>query len=239
MDFVDLRVSLREEKGKETNKKLREKGTVPAVVYKKGEDTLSLKIGSKDLFRTLHTEAGENVIARLHIDGAKKSKERMVIVKEVQRDPIKDYLLHVDFQEISLTETLKVKVPIAGKGEAIGVKQDEGVLQHVMWEAEVECLPTNIPEKIEVDVTNIKIGESLTVKDVIAPEGVKILDDPEAVVFSVEHPKKVEDLVAAPAESELQEPEVIKEKKEEPAEEGETAPEKAEKPKEEKKEEKK
>ncbi|MBU4312343.1 MAG: 50S ribosomal protein L25 [Candidatus Omnitrophica bacterium] len=230
MDFVDLHVSLREERGKQPNKKLREGGVVPAVVYKKGEDTLSLRISSKDLLKTLHTEAGENVIVRLHVDGAKKRKERMVIIKEVQRDPIRDHLLHVDFQEISLTETLKVKVPIAGKGEAIGVKQDGGVLQHVMWEAEVECLPTNIPEKIEVDVTNIKIGESLYVKDIIAPEGVKILDDPEATVFSVEHPKKVEDLVAAPAEGELQEPEVIKEKKEEPAEEGEAAPEKDEKP---------
>jgi len=236
MDFVDLHVGLREGKGKEVNKKLRQEGLVPSIVYKKGEDTLSLKIDKKDLSRALHTEAGENVIIRLHIDAAKKRKERTVIIKEVQKDPVKDYLLHVDFQEISLSETLKVKVPIAAKGEAIGVKQEEGVLQHVLWEAEIECLPTNIPEKIEVDVSNLKIGDSIHVKEIQIPEGVKILDDPEGVVFSVEHPKKVEEVIAPPAEGEVQEPEVIKEKKEKPEE---AEPEEGEKPAEEKKQEKK
>lgn len=242
MGLVDLKAALREERGKELNKKLRGEGLVPSIVYKKGEETLSLKIDKKDLTKALHTDAGENVIIKLHIDGTKKRKERTVIIKELQRDPVKDNPLHVDFQEISLTETLKVKVPVAGKGEAIGVKQDAGVLQHVLWEFEVECLPTDIPEKIEVDVTNLKIGDSIHVKDVQTPSGVKVLDDPEAVVFSVEHPKKVEEVVAAPAEGELQEPEVIKEKKPEeevPAEEAEKKPAEEEKPrKEEKKEEK-
>ena len=234
MDFVDLHASCREEKGKELNKKLRSAGLVPAVVYKKGEDTLSLKIANKDLFKALHTEAGENVIIKLHVDGAKKKRDRTVVLKEVQKDPIKDHLLHVDFQEISLTETLKVKVPIVAKGEAIGVKQDGGVLQHVLWEAEVECLPTNIPEKIEIEVSDLKIGDALHVKDVQVPEGVKILDDLEGVVFSVEHPKKVEDLIAEPAEGAVDEPEVIREKKDIP--EGAEADEGAEKPaKEEKK----
>jgi large subunit ribosomal protein L25 len=236
MDFVDLHAGLREGKGKEVNKKLRQEGLVPSIVYKKGEDTLSLKIDKKDLSKALHTEAGENVIIRLHIDAAKKRKERTVIVKEVQKDPVKDYLLHIDFQEISLSETLKVKVPIAAKGEAIGVKKDEGVLQHVLWEAEIECLPTNIPEKIEIDVSSLKIGDSIYVKEIQIPEGVKILDNPEGVVFSVEHPKKVEEVIAPPAEGEVQEPEVIKEKKEKPEE---AVPEEGEKPAKEKKREKK
>jgi len=218
MDFVDLSAGIREEKGKELNKKLRDSGLVPACVYKKGEDTISLKIDRKNLSKALHTEAGENVIIKLHVEGAKKKKERTVVLKEVQRDPIKDRLLHVDFQEISLTETLKVKVPIAGKGESIGVKQDGGVLQHVLWEAEIECLPTNIPEKIEIEISSLKIGDSIHVKDIQAPEGVKILDDPEGVVFSVEHPKKVEEVIAEPAEGAMEEPEVIREKKEKPEE---------------------
>ncbi len=238
MDFVDLKAGVREERGKELNKNLREKGFVPAIVYKKGSDTVSISIDKKNLLKTLHTEAGENVIVKLHIEGAKKAKERTVILKEIQRDPVKDNLLHVDFQEISLTETLKVKVPISGKGEAIGVKQEEGVLQQVMWEVEVECLPTNIPEKIEIDITNLKIGDSIHLKDVSAPEDVKILDNPESVVFSVEHPKAVEDIVAAPPEGELEEPELIREKKEEEPEEGEKE-EGAEKPPIEEKKEKK
>lgn len=221
MEFVDLQANVREGKGKELSGKVRAEGLVPAVVYKKGEKSVSIKIDKKLLSKAIHTEAGENVIIHLSVDGDKQ--KRTVVIKEIQRDPVKDDLLHVDFQEISLTDTLKVKVSILGKGEAQGVKQDGGVLQHILWETEIECLPTNIPEKIEVDITNLKIGESLHIKDIQVPEGVKILDDPEGVVFSIEQPKDVEEVIAASAEGEAQEPEVIKEKKEEPEGEGEEA----------------
>ncbi len=236
MDFVELKANMREEKGKEQNKKLRNTGMVPGVVYRKGEAALSLKVDSKSLAKVLHTEAGENVIIKLFIDGDKKKKERIVVIKELQKDPVKDTLVHLDLNEISLTETLKVKVPLVSKGEAAGVKQEGGVLQHVLWEIEVECLPTNIPDKIEVDITNLKIGGTMSIKDIVPPEGVKILGDPESIVFSVEHVKAVEEAVAAPVEGESTEPELIREKKEK--EEGEEE-EKAEAPKQEKKEEKK
>jgi len=236
MDFVELKASLREEKGKELNKKLRNTGLVPGVVYRKGEETVSLKVDSRSLSKALHTDAGENVIIKLFIEGDKKKKERIVVIKELQKDPVKDKLVHVDLNEISLTETLKVKVPITSKGDAIGVKQEGGVLQHIMWEADVECLPTNIPDKIEVDVTNLKIGGTLSIKDILPPEGVKILGDPESIVFSVDHVKTIEEAAAVPAEGEALEPELIREKKEkEEAEEEE----KSEAPKAEKKEEKK
>jgi len=236
MDFVELKASLREEKGKEKNKKLRTAGLVPGVVYRKGEATLSLKVDSKSLSKALHTDAGENVIIKLFVEGDKKKKERIVVIKELQRNPFKDTLVHLDLNEISLTETLKVKVPLMAKGEAIGVKQEDGVLQHVVWEVEVECLPTNIPDKIEVDITNLKIGSTLSMKDILPPEGVKILGDPESIIFSVEHVKTVEEAVAAPAEGEALEPELIREKKEKEEAEEEA---KAEAPKAEKKEEKK
>lgn len=237
MDFVELKASLREEKGKEKNKKLRNAGMVPGVVYRKGEAALSLKVDSKSLSKVLHTDAGENVIIKLFVEEDKKKKERIVVIKELQRNPFKDVLVHLDLNEISLTETLKVKVPLMAKGEAIGVKQEGGVLQHIIWEVEIECLPTNIPDKLEVDITNLKMGETLSIKDVTPPEGVKILGDPESIVVSVEHVKTVEETVAAPAaEGEALEPELIREKKEkEDAEEDE----KAEAPKQEKKEEKK
>ncbi len=236
MDFVELKANLREEKGKELNKKLRNAGMVPGVVYRKGEETLSLKIDSKSLSKALHTEAGENVIIKLFVEGDKKKKERIVVIKEIQKDPVKDVLVHLDLNEISLTETLKVKVPIMSKGEAVGVKQEGGVLQHVMWEVEVECLPTNIPDKIEVDITSLKIGGTLSIKDILLPEGVKILGDSESIVFSVEHVKTIEEAVAAPVEGESLEPELIREKKEKEEVEEEA---KAEAPKAEKKEEKK
>ena len=234
MDFVELKANLREEKGKELNKKLRKIGLVPGVVYRKGEDALSLKIDSRSLSKALHTEAGENVIIKLLVEGEKKKKERFVVIKELQKDPVKDTLVHLDLNEISLTETLKVKIPLMAKGEAIGVKQEDGVLQHVLWEVEVECLPTNIPDKIEADITNLKIGDTLSLKDIASPEGVKILGDPESIVFSVEHVKVVEEVVAAPAEGESTEPELIREKKEKE----EAGEEKAEAPKVEKAEKK-
>jgi len=237
MDFVELKANLREEKGKELNKKLRKAGLVPGVVYRKGEAAISLKMDSKSLSKVLHTEAGENVIIKLFVEGDKKKKERIVVIKELQKDPVNDILVHLDLNEISLTETLKVKVPLMAKGEAIGVKQEGGVLQHVMWEVEVECLPTNIPDKIDVDITNLKIGDTLSLKDVVFPEGVKILGDMESIVFNVEHVKTVEEVIAAPLEGESTEPELIREKKEK--EEGEEEEAKTEAPKAEKKEEKK
>lgn len=238
MEFVELNVSLREEKGKGKglNKKLRAAGGVPAIVYRKGQETVLLKVDSRKMSKALHTEAGENVIIKLLLEGAKKNKERIVVIKEIQKDPVKDRLVHVDFNEISLTETLKVKVPIVAKGEAPGVKQEGGVLQQILWEVEVECLPTNIPEKIEVDVSGLGMGGAILLKEIKPPEGVKIFGDLEGLVVSVEHPKAVEEAVAAPAgEGEAMEPEVIKEKKEKPEEEEEEK----EAPKEEKKEEKK
>jgi len=239
MDFVELKANLREEKGKELNKKLRAEGLVPGVVYRKGETTLSLKIDTRNLAKALRTDAGENVIIKLFVEGDKKKKERIVVIKELQKDPVKDSLVHVDLNEISLTETLKVKVPIVSKGEAVGVKQEGGVLQHVMWEVEVECLPTNIPDKIETDISNLKIGDTLIIKDIRPPEGVKILADLESIVFSVEHVKVVEEAVVAPAEGEGAEPELIREKKEKEEAEEEKAEAPAKPAKEEKKEEKK
>jgi large subunit ribosomal protein L25 len=103
MDFVELKANLREEKGKELNKKLRKAGLVPGVVYRKGEAALSLKVDSKSLSKVLHTEAGENVIIKLFVEGDKKKKERIVVIKELQKDPVKDILVHLDLNEISLT----------------------------------------------------------------------------------------------------------------------------------------
>ena len=199
-------------------------------------------INEKDLLSALQTKAGENVLINLEVgEGQKgKGKGRVVIIKEVQHNPIKDEILHVDFQEISLTEKLTVDVPIVAKGEAEGVVKEEGVMEHIMWEVKVECLPADIPEKIEVEVTSMKIGDKVYIKDLKTSPGVKILEDPEQAVIAVE-PPHVEKPAEEAAAEEITEPELIREKKEkEEPEEGEEAAQKAEKPeKAEKKEEKK
>ncbi len=212
MEQIELKAEIRTEIGKQKNKHLREKGLIPAVVYRQGKETVPLKIPAGEVNRVLHTEHGENVVIALTVTGdAKQKKERLVMIKEVQSEPIYGGILHVDFHEISLSEKLKVHVPVEPKGEPVGVKQDVGVLEHTLREVEVECLVTQIPNHLEVDVSQLQIGDSLHVRDLIAPEGVQILTDPELTIFTVKPPEKVEEV--APVEAEVAEPEVITERK--------------------------
>jgi large subunit ribosomal protein L25 len=229
MEKIVLRSEVRNDAGKRVAKDLRNKGLIPAVVYKGGKDAIKLQISKGAIDQILHTKAGENAIITLEISGEASGKPKTVIVKEVQRDPIKNMILHVDFNEISLTDTLKVNVPLATRGEAAGVKKDGGVLEHIMWELQVECLPTNIPAKIEVDITDLEVGHHILVKDIVVPQGVKILNDGELIAIAVkaakvEAPK--EEVAGAEASSE---PELIRKKKEE-GEEGATEGKEAEKP---------
>jgi len=213
MEKVILKVETRKDTGKRVAKALRLKGLIPAIVYKGGKEATNLQLIRKDLESVLHTGAGENVIITLEISGDTKSKTKTVLIKEMQRDPIKNLILHVDFNEISLTDTLKVNVPLSVHGEAAGVVKDGGILEHIMWELHVECLPTNIPAKIEVDVSALNIGDSIFVKNIKLPEGVKVLNDPELIAIIVK-PPKVEVPVEEAAEASA-EPELIRKKKEE------------------------
>jgi large subunit ribosomal protein L25 len=214
---VLLEARVRNELKKNKTDKMRRTGIVPAVVYKKGLGAIPLSLSVKDMEKALHTSAGGNVIISLSVTENGKAANKTVIIKEIQYDPLKGNLLHVDFNEISLTEMLKVGVPVEAKGEAAGVK-DGGILEHILWEVEIECLPTQIPEKIEADISGLKIGDSLHVKDLRVSEGVKILNDPELTIMSVKPPlvEKVAEVVPG---AEITEPEVIREKKEEKEEE--------------------
>lgn len=215
MEKVTLSAAVREGLGKQVSKKLRREGSIPAVVYKKGKEALPLKVGSRELFHVLHTSAGENVIITLKIKDEAKSrpiKDKTVIIKEIQYEPIKGEILHLDFNEISLTEKITVNVPVEVKGEPIGVKADGGVLDNPAKEIQVECLPTDIPERIEVRVEGLKIGDSIRVKELVVPAGVKVLTDPELTVLSVA-PPHIEKPAEEKVEEEITEPEVIREKK--------------------------
>ena len=246
MEEIFLEAELRGVKGSAKARDLRNNGYLPAVVYFHGKDALSIKFTKSALLKLVHQHRLESVIINLQIkddklennglasgsqshkpqgDGLpsdkqshKMAKGRPCLVKEIQYDPVSEEIIHVDFNEISLTEAIKVNVSIEVKGEAIGVKQEGGSLEHVLWELEVECLPTNIPKNIEIDVSALKLGEAIHVKDIVFPAGVKPLNDQAAVVLHVAAPMK-EEAPAEAAEGEVKtEPEVIKEKKEVPAE---------------------
>ena len=232
MEELFLDAELREEIGRGKIKSLKDKGFIPAVVYADGKSALALKLSHRQLIQLVHHHRIEGVIINLNIkddklenDGSasdsrshKKQKSRPCLVKEIQHDPVFGEIVHVDFNQISLTKAIKVNVPVVAKGEPLGVKQEGGSLEHVLWEIEVECLPTSIPKDIEIDVANLKMGESIHVKDITVPQGVKILNDPGAIILTVAAPMKEEVPVEAVEGEVKQEPEVIKEKKEIPAE---------------------
>lgn len=199
----------REAVGGKKPRRLRREGLIPAVLYHQGRPTLSLslvKSGSEKIVAGLH----ENQILNLELEGGDQAGVQLAIVKEIQVDRIKGSLLHVDFQAISLDEELTATVPVVDQGEAVGVIRDGGTLEHVLWEIEIECLASQIPEEIALDVSALEIGDSLKVADVRLPEGVKILTEPELIVFTVSPPRLEEEKPAEVAEAaEAAAPEVI------------------------------
>jgi len=214
MEEILLEAELRTEVGKGKVKALRDKGYIPCVVYAEGKESKAIKVEHSQFLRLIHHHRLENAVVSLKVRDENRQKPRSCLIKEIQYDPVTEDIKHVDFNEISLTKAIKVNVPIVAKGEPVGVKQEGGSLEHILWEIEVECLPTDIPKQIEVDVSQLAIGDAIHVKDIPAPPKVKILNDPDAILLSVAAPIK-EEVVAAPVEGEAPaEPEVIKEKKE-------------------------
>jgi large subunit ribosomal protein L25 len=216
MDEILLEAESRIEIGKRQVKDLRHAGFIPAVIYGEGKKSLALKISRHAFVQLMHQKRLENAVIKLAIKDNKDST-RACMIKELQRDPVNGELVHIDFNEISLTKAIKVNVPVVTRGEPVGVKNDGGSLEHILWEIEMECLPTDIPKHIEVDVSALKIGDSIHIKDIIFPAKVKVLVESDAVVLSIAAPMKEE---VAPVEGEeaKAEPEVIKEKKPEAAE---------------------
>jgi large subunit ribosomal protein L25 len=218
MEEIILEIQPREEIGKNKVKDLRGKGFIPAVIYAEGKKSLPIKVSHRQLWQLIHQHRLESMVINLKMQDAQKQKGRSCLIKEIQSDPVKGDIIHVDFNEISLTKVIKVNVPVVAKSEPLGVKQEGGSLEHILWEIEVECLPTDIPKDIEVDVSQLKIGDAVHIKDITFPSNIKVLNAPEAIVFSVTVPIKEEAAVPAVEGGEKQEPEVIKEKKETPAE---------------------
>ena len=211
MKEIVIKAKARDKLGKEHAKKLRREGVIPAVVYGAQTASLPLEVEAKAFQALLRSGLGENIIVTLNIDDPKNG-DKKVLIRELQRDPVWGDILHIDFQQISLTKKLAINVPVHLLGTSVGVQQDGGILQHVLRELEVQCLPTDIPEKVEVDVTNLKIGDSIHVGD-IKLESVEMLSDPQGSIVSVVPPTVFKEPEVAPAAA-AEEPEVITEKKE-------------------------
>ncbi len=195
METVRLKVKLRDKVGKGYARKLRREGGLPAILYGPHlKISLPLEIEREDLREfTSRLSKGEMVIT-LDIINEKKNKEREVIVKDVQRDWLKGGLQHIDFYEITRGEEVSTAVPLSFIGKAEGEKLG-GVVEHLLREVKIECLPSNIPLNIEVDISSLDIGDFVDIKDLAIPSGVKVVNHPEERVVAVLPPTKVEEEV--------------------------------------------
>ena len=213
-----LDVVKRQGRGKNEANRLRAAGRIPAVVYgarKEGKppEGVPVAVDPKDVLRILHSDSGANTLITLKLDGG----ESRVMVKEYQLDPVTHQLLHADFYQLAMDRAITVTVPIHVKGEPMGVKQQGGILDFVTRDIEVQCLPADIPEHIEIDVSELMLHQAIRLRDVPENPKWKVLNEPDTMLVHVVMPKVEE--VAAPAEGEAaavataaapSEPEVIK-----------------------------
>jgi large subunit ribosomal protein L25 len=195
-----LQAEPREARGKGVARKLRQAGRIPAVLYGRGKPAMSLVLDPRALEQLLQrSDAGINTLIDLKVAGAGAGEERVVLVKELQRDPVVGSPLHVDLYQVDLSATVEVEVPIQLVGKAVGVELHDGVLDHSLRALEIECLPRAIPESIQVDVSGLDVGDSLHVRDLALPGGVTLRSDPDLGVASVVAAKVAEEEVAAEA----------------------------------------
>ena len=206
MALVELNAWPREERGTRPCNRLRRQGLVPAVLYGRDEPNVLLKLKEEDLEDVLEQHA---FIVELQWD----TKSQPAQIKELQVDQLEDVVLHADFARISMSEKIEVSVPLDVIGEPAGVSEG-GVLEMQQMEVTVECLPVSVPESIEMDVSELEMGDALHVRDLELPAGITVLDDPERVTAAVVSPTEIEEEEEAPEEM-FAEPEVISREEEE------------------------
>jgi large subunit ribosomal protein L25 len=194
-----LKAEPRDGTGKGVARKIRSAGRVPAVVYGKGAAAVHVTVDAKELFHLLHTDAGTNVLVDLRVN----SDQMLAMPREIQRDHIRGTVLHVDFLRIARDEKITVEVPVHLVGESHGVKEG-GVIEHHLWNLELECFPQDVPSSIEANITALGIGDSLKVSDLKIPSKTTVLTSQDETIVSIVHPQilVVEEEVAEEAEGE-------------------------------------
>jgi large subunit ribosomal protein L25 len=208
MPQFNVAAETRQQFGKNSSRRLRQAGKIPAILYGNKSDALPVTISPKDLMAILRSASGHNTIFSLEMSGQTPVS---VMLKDWQFDPIKGNLLHADIIRIAMDKVLAVKVPIMTRGEAKGVKEQGGIFEFVVREVEVECLPVDIPEHITIDISDMSLGQNVRVSDLPLGEKIKILSDADLLVAHVIMPRA--EKVATPAEEApvaTAEPEVIK-----------------------------
>ena len=180
-----LTVQTRTQVGRNAIKKVRKEGLIPGVIYGVGQEPINLEVNGRQLSTVLAHASSENILLELEIVDGDNKRNSLAMIQEVQHHPIQRQILHVDFHAVSATEKITAEVPIETIGEPVGVKTNGGLLEHNLRDLEVECLPADLPERIEVDVTNLDINQSIHVKDLKLPPGVEAVTDADLTVVAV------------------------------------------------------
>ncbi len=200
MDTSELHARMRDSSGKGVARKLRREGFIPAVLYGAHTASVLLALEPRALMKAVATEAGANTLITLRVDGNADLSQKVVMLRDLQVDPVRRTPLHADLYEVRMDETITVSIPVRIVGKAAGVEEG-GILDHSLRELEIECLPGSIPDGVEVDVSALTIGDSIHVSDLKLPEGVKVLEDGGTPVVAVTTPA-AEEVAPVPAEGE-------------------------------------
>ncbi len=185
MSTVALNALVRTENGKGAARKIRQAGNIPSVIYGHGREPQSLLTNARETERLLKGIATSATVIELSIDG----KVARTLIREIQRHPFKRHIMHIDFQELVVGETVTMRCPIAYVGIPDGVRHEGGLLDQIMHELHIEVDPSNIPNHIDVDVSGLKLGKSMHVSDLTLPAGIKVMDDAHMTVCVVQAPK--------------------------------------------------
>jgi len=214
---ITIAAEARDSRGKNEARRLRAKGSMPAILYGEPGTPEAVAVNPKELSKILNSKTGHNTIFNLELAGGEKTP---VMIVDWQHDPIKDNLLHVDLKRIDLTKRIHVMIPVVTHGDPKGVKLQGGLLELVTREVEIECLPDEIPEQFDFDVSELQIGQSIRVSDIPMSGTMKLLGTADTVAAHVVSLKAEAEPAAAEAAPAAAEPEVVKKgKKEEAAEE--------------------
>ncbi|HDZ25872.1 hypothetical protein LCGC14_0517690 [marine sediment metagenome] len=208
--------------GKNVSRRLRREGMIPAILYGGDASNVPLTLRKEEVFMILKSDTGENTVFQVSFD----SEIRDVMIKELQKDPVTDEILHADFVHIAMDKVIRVSVPVMIVGEAVGVKAEGGFVDFITREIEVECLPKDIPEHIEIDISDLHLRQSLKAEDIALPEGVKLITSSDTILVMIEVPVKEEEIEVEEEEEvigEEEEPEVLGKEKLEKEKEGEGA----------------
>ncbi len=217
MEKILIKADIRAEKGKSIARRLRKEGKIPAVLYGREVDPISIAVSSRD-WEKLGKQLKSNVILNMEVHGLKKKAEnRPVMIKHIQKGVLKNEILHIDFLQVSMERTVEVEIPVHLVGRSKGETKD-GIIDQHLRSIKVECLPTQIPEKIEIDITDLDIGDSYHISQISIP-GVKLLENANVAVITIIPPTVEEKPVVVEEAAAAAEPEKEKDKKEEKKEE--------------------